>query len=221
MKVGTDGVLLGAWADVSNATKILDIGTGTGVIALMLAQRSNARIDAIDTDDQSCLQAKENILNSKFHERIKVHNQSLQKFCEEKSGKYNLIVSNPPYFQNSLKSENANRNISRHSDVAELNSEILIFSALKLLNLKGKFCLILPKTEGEKFVETSESKNLFCTKITRVFSKPKKNIIRLLLEFELTRKKMEEDFLTIETGRKPNDFTEEYKKLTRNFYLNF
>lgn len=220
MKVGTDGVLLGAWAESSHAKTILDIGTGTGIIALMLAQRnSNAKIDAIEIDEPSCIQAKENVLNSKFKERIRIINSPLEKFS---SGFfYDLIVCNPPYFSNSLKSKSIKRNLVRHGDFAGISSEILIKSALKLLKTDGKFCLILPNTEGEIFIKEAAKKNFFCNKLTRVFSKPNKKCFRLLMQFEKKKRNFSENYLTIETGEKPNDFSNEYKQLTKDFYLAF
>ena len=114
MKVGTDGVLLGAWANLEDCESILDIGTGTGIIALMAAQRSNAEIEAIDIEKNACLQATENIENSPWPTRINVHNESLQLFAEKTEKKYSHIISNPPFFCNSLLSDDKNRQLARH-----------------------------------------------------------------------------------------------------------
>jgi tRNA1Val (adenine37-N6)-methyltransferase len=126
MKVGVDGVLLGAWADCRNAGYILDAGTGSGLIALMLAQRSNAIIHAIDIDENSCNQAEINFTNSPFHDRLSVEHISFQNYFPPV--RYDLIVSNPPYFANSLKSPDKNRNLARHDEFLPI--EVLIKKAL-------------------------------------------------------------------------------------------
>lgn len=242
MKVGTDGVLLGAWTELPlepalnkmkpvSAKKYLDIGTGTGVIALMLAQKhypeqgqdsENIIIDAIDTDESSCIQARENIAASKFNGKINVIHQSLHQFIEKANqNSYDLIVSNPPYFFNSLKSPDTYRNRVRHSDISELGPETLISSALKLLTTDGIFSLILPKNEGGNFIIEAEKSFLYCNRLTHIFPKPGKECIRFLMQFQRSPSQMREDNLTIETGKALNDFTGEYKLLTREFYLNF
>ena len=116
MKVGTDGVLLGAWADVNNRQQILDVGTGTGLIALMLAQRSKAHIHAIDIDIDACLQARENITSSPFSQQVEVFHHALHEYRAICSIRYDLIVSNPPYFVNSLKCPNLQRNTACYND---------------------------------------------------------------------------------------------------------
>jgi tRNA1Val (adenine37-N6)-methyltransferase len=219
-KVGTDGVLLGAWADVSSAQKILDIGTGTGVIALILAQRSSAQIDAMDMDASSCALAEENVKNSIFAGRIKVIQKSLKQFAKEQESRYDLIISNPPFFFNSLKSPSEMKNRIRHSDFSEMSSGSLIESAKKLLNPEGKFCLILPPAEAELFISNARVKGLFCSKLTRVFSKPGKPCKRYLMQFEFQPLYTKEEILHIET-EEPNQFSEKYKNLTKDFYLRF
>lgn len=233
MKVGTDGVLLGAWTKVPNIPwiRILDIGTGTGIIALILAQKSFTKktqkhsaiiIEAIDIDESSCFQARQNIQESSFSDNIIVIHQSLKDFSQKADpNSYNLIVSNPPFFINSLKSGNKNRNITRHSDIAGLDNDALISSVLKLLSKDGKFSLILPRMEGENFIKEANKAGLYCTKLTRVFSKPGKDCIRLLMQFEFSQNELIESTLTIETGKGINDFSEEYKALTKEFYLHF
>ena len=120
MKVGTDGVLLGAWASTERCQRILDVGTGTGLIALMLAQRSTASLDAIDIDLDACLQARENIAKSPFANRIQVYQTSLSEYMPDENIKYDLIVSNPPYFIDSLKCPDTKRNLARHTDTLSL-----------------------------------------------------------------------------------------------------
>ncbi|MGZ3899523.1 MAG: tRNA1(Val) (adenine(37)-N6)-methyltransferase, partial [Bacteroidia bacterium] len=165
MKVGTDAVLLGAWIIPNGSKKILDIGTGTGIIALMLAQKSSAQIVAIDIDKDSTEQAKLNVAESNFR-NIEVQNVSLQVMAKTSDQKFNLIVTNPPYFIDSLKSNDGNRTIARHADL--LPFEDLITGVKKLLDDKGKFCLILPKNEAAIFREMAQQKGLYLSKLLRV-----------------------------------------------------
>lgn len=219
MKVGTDAVLLGAWANTEGANKILDIGTGTGVIALMLAQKSNAIIDAIDIDKNACNQAQENSDNSKWNERIFIHYSSLQDFAEENNDPYDLIISNPPYFIDSSKSSEAKRTTARHADI--LPYEQLLNGVLKLLSTKGRFYIILPLKEGEIFRDMAESEKLFLCKLTRVRTREDKATEkRLLMCFSRERKTFSEDSLTIEMNER-HQYTEEYKQLTKDYYLAF
>lgn len=219
MKVGTDAVLLGAWANTKDTKKILDIGTGTGIIALMLAQKSDAIIDAIDIDINACRQAQENISNSKWNDRICIHYSSLQDFVEENNEPYDLIISNPPYFIDSSKSSIAKRTTARHADL--LTYEQLLNGVLKLLSPEGKFYIILPVKEGEIFRDMAEKKKLFLCKLTRVRTREDKATEkRLLMCFGLERKSFSEDSLTIELNER-HKYTEEYKELTRDYYLGF
>ena len=146
MKVGIDGVLLGAWADVTSAKSILDVGTGSGLIALMLAQRSNAGITAIDIEPNAVLQAEENVGLSPWKDRVKVLEVSLQDFSVPEDEKFDLIVSNPPYFVNSLKNPDAVRLSARH--VTDLTHDVLLVKSLQLLKKTGRICLILPVNEA-------------------------------------------------------------------------
>ncbi len=219
MKVGTDAVLLGAWANPEGVNKILDIGTGTGIIALMLAQKSDTIIDAIDIDKNSCKQAQENVDSSKWNERIFIHYSSLQDFAEENNGPYELIISNPPYFIDSSKSSEAKRTTARHADV--LTYEHLLNGVLKLLSPKGRFYIILPSKEGEIFRDMAESNKLFLCKLTRVRTREDKTTDkRLLMCFGMERKTFSEDSLTIELNERHN-YTTEYKELTKDYYLGF
>lgn len=141
MKVGTDGVLLGAWADVSNSHRVLDIGTGSGLIALMLAQRSRARIDGIDIDAEACREATENVRQSPWPGKVRIINTSLQTFFP-KEERYDTIVSNPPFFNHSLPSPDAGRTLARHC--LQLNLQELFQNTHRLLTPGGIFSLILP-----------------------------------------------------------------------------
>ncbi|MCK4663910.1 MAG: methyltransferase, partial [Bacteroidales bacterium] len=158
MKIGTDSVLIGTWADCINLKNILDIGTGTGIIALMMAQRSDALITAIEIDHESYKQAKENVLNSAWTEQIFVKHISLQEFTENNTEKFDLIITNPPYFKNSFKPPDISRKIARHNDL--LSFEELVYCVSKLISENGFFSLIIPYTESDNFINIANKHNL-------------------------------------------------------------
>lgn len=217
MKVGADGVTLGAWADTNNVKSILDIGTGSGLIALMLAQRCDkAQIDAIDIDESAIKQAQINFNNSFWKNRINIFHLSLQDFVHSTRNKYDLVISNPPYFQNSLKSDNFKRNTARHTD--SLSHKELIDNSKLLLNTNGKLCLILPILEGEQCTEYAESQGLYCLKKVFVFPNPHLEPKRLLLEYSFQKQDCIVSKLTIETNER-HVYTPEYTRLVKNFYL--
>jgi len=216
MKVGIDGVLLGAWTDIENTGRILDIGAGTGLIALMLAQRCNSNIVAIDIDSGAILQAKENIRNSPWPDRIEVNEFSLQEFVIESTQLFDLIVSNPPYFINSLKAPSESRSTARHTD--SLTHEELIDNAIKLLSPAGRICLILPVKEGMQCVEFAESKGLYCTKQVTVLPKPNAAAKRLLLEFSFVPVRKAESELIIESDIR-HHYSPEFTELAKDYYL--
>jgi tRNA1Val (adenine37-N6)-methyltransferase len=218
MKVGTDAVLLGSWVNTSSAKTILDIGTGTGIIALMIAQKSTARIDAIDIDKNASIQAEENIQDCKWKERICIHHISLQQYVIDSARKYDLIVSNPPYFVDSSKALEESRTNARHTD--QLPFVDLLNGVLSLLNPTGSFYVILPKNESLVFREMAEEQKLFLTKLTRVITRTDKPEKRLLMQFEFTKKILEENSITIEQDERHN-YTDEYKELTKDYYLAF
>lgn len=218
MKVGTDGVLLGSWADCENAQRILDVGTGTGLIAIMLAQRSIAKIDAVEIDEDAFIQASDNVQGCKWHERISLEHAPFQEFYSSSDEKYDLIVSNPPYFINSFKPNCDKRNTARHTDTLPFGD--LLNGVDKLLSSKGKFCVILPYVEGCVFIAEAAGKDFYCTKKVEVkptFTKPTK---RLLLEFQRNKTSLVNQTLIIETNQR-HSFTDEYVTLTKEFYLHF
>jgi len=216
MKVGTDGVLLGAWANTENTKRILDIGTGTGLIALMLAQRTNAQIDAIDIDNDAVLQALDNVKNSPWCERINVYKTALQDFRLNETEKYDLIVSNPPYFNNSLKAPKANRTIARHT--ASLTHVDLLEHSKRLMTENGIICLILPVNEGLKIIDLGLNNGLFCNKMVYVHPTPNSKPIRLLLELSKIKNKTSIDSIEIETNVR-HEYSSDFNKLVRGFYL--
>ncbi len=219
MKVGTDAVLLGAWVNTANAKHILDIGTGTGIIALMLAQKSGAKIDAIDIDQNAFIQAQENVNNCLWKDRILIHNTALQKFSdEEREYKYDLIVSNPPYFVDSSKAIEESRTNARHTDQLPYND--LLNGVLNLLSPTGKFYVILPTKESELFRDLALENKLFLTKVMRVITRTDKPEKRWLMRFEFTQRSFSESSITIEKDER-HSYTDEYKELTKDYYLAF
>lgn len=218
MKVGTDAVLLGAWIQIEGAESILDIGTGTGVIALMMAQKGTAMITAIDIDASACEQSKENIGNSPWPDRIKVLNESLQQFTINNQHKFDLIVSNPPYFVDAYKSLEEARNQARHADQLPFNE--FINCAKLLLHEKGKICIILPTRESIKFRELAAANQLYLTRIMHIKTTEYKDEKRQMLQFELINKKLVDETLVIEQDERHN-YSKEYKELTKDFYLSF
>jgi tRNA1Val (adenine37-N6)-methyltransferase len=216
-KVGTDGVLLGAYADVSSAGKILDIGTGTGLIALMLAQRCKAFITAIEPDQESFSQACANIAGSKWSDRIKAEKISLQNFFPG-DDKFDLIITNPPYFADSLKNPDPGKAAARHNFL--LRNDDLLSGARRLLSEDGEFQIILPYPEGNVFIADAQGYGLYCNGILKIKPLPTSEIRRMVLTFTTHRQKATEKYLTIETG-KGYAFSEDYLALTKNFYLHF
>jgi tRNA1Val (adenine37-N6)-methyltransferase len=219
MKVGTDAVLLGSWIQPNGSTHILDIGTGTGVIALMLAQKTNASIVGIDIDVSATQQAQENVDESKFKNSITLFNTSFQDYVKTTALKFQLIVSNPPFFEQSLKSSDEKRSNARHADVLPFDD--LLDGVIKLLDVKGKFCLILPTLEAEKFRNMAQKKGLYLSKLLRVKSRVDKDTDkRHLMQFEFTPTEFSEETIAIEEDER-HSYTQAYKELTKAYYINF
>jgi tRNA1Val (adenine37-N6)-methyltransferase len=220
MKVGTDGVMLGAWVSVdTQPQRILDVGTGTGLIALMLAQRTAAaQVDAVEVDQEAARQAQQNAENSPWAERITVLHQNFNDFARLSTSRYDLIVSNPPYFRQSLASPDSGRTLARHAE--ELRHEELIKGTAQLLNLHGKLAVVMPYVEGNIFIALAAKSGLYCNRKLNVSTKKGKPVKRLLLEFSRNKEKLDEQNLYIENNAL-NSFTNEYKLLTKDFYLNF
>ena len=218
MKIGTDGVLLGAWAPVEqNPFSVLDIGTGTGIIALMLAQRSNAtQIDALEIEENAYEQATDNFENSPWNDRLFCFHAGLDEFMEEPEDEYDLIVSNPPFYAEDYKTKDEQRDLARFQDA--LPFEDLVEAADLLLSENGILAVIIPYIEEERFLKLANEFELYPTKITRVKGTPSSEIKRSLLA--LSRNKIDVptiDELVIEIGR--HEFTPEYIRLTKDFYL--
>lgn len=219
MKVGTDAVLLGSWIQPNGSTHILDIGTGTGVIALMLAQKTNASIVGIDIDVSATQQAQENVDESKFKNSITLFNTSFQDYVKTTSLKFQLIVSNPPFFEQSLKSSDEKRSNARHADVLPFDE--LLEGVIKVLDESGKFCLILPTLEADKFRNMAQKKGLYLSKLLRVKSRVDKDTDkRHLMQFEFKPTEFSEETIAIEEDQR-HSYTQAYKELTKAYYLNF
>lgn len=216
MKVGTDGVLLGAWTTIAAPKSVLDIGTGSGLIALMLAQRTQAYtfLDAVELELQDFMQAKENVRNSPWFNRIAVHHVAIQDFISQQS--YDLIVSNPPYFRKSLEPPERRRHQSRHG--ITLSFEELIVSVKRLLKPRGLFSVILPHAEGLHFIQMAKENGLHCSRQWSFRTRREKPVERLLLEFSFLQRLPETgEILLYSEG---SSWSEDYQNLTRSFYLN-
>lgn len=218
MKVGTDGVLLGAWAPIhDNPKSILDIGTGTGLIALMLAQRTSAeQIDALEISENAFEQATENFENSIWADRLYCYHAGLDEFIEEPDCEYDLIVCNPPFYSEDFKTNDVDRNLARFQDAMPF--EEIVEAAELLLSENGTLAIIIPFKEEEYFINLCAQAELFPVKATRIRGSATTNITRSLLAFkryELSIINANE--IIIENKR--HDYTEEYIELTKDFYL--
>lgn len=215
-KVGTDGVLLGAWVRIKEEdSHILDVGTGSGLIALMLAQRTGTaiRIDGVEIEEDDAKQATENVRQSPWPEKISIHPAAVQQFFPEK--KYDLIISNPPYFVNSLLPPEKKRSQARHTH--QLSFEDLLMAASRLLTKQGRLAVILPYAEGLKFIDLARSFYLIPARTTTFRSRVHKPAERLLLE--LTIEGVLEDESELILYGQGENWSEDYQKLTGEFYL--
>lgn len=217
MKVGTDSVLLGAWASVDhNPFNVLDMGTGTGVLSLMIAQRSNAeQIEAIEIDDDAFEQCVDNFESSPWNDRLFCFHASLLEYIEAVDEKFDLIICNPPFFSEDYKTDEKSRNLARFSDAMPL--EHIIFAVIHFLSKTGKFAVIVPYKEETRFIEEANLIGVYPNRILRVRGNENSEIKRSLIEFSYTENKTAISELTIETER--HQYTEDYIKLTKDFYL--
>jgi len=219
MKIGTDAVLIGAWTPISSeVNSILDIGTGTGIIALMLAQRSFAEtIDALEIDEDAYEQAVDNFENSPWGDRLFCYHAAFDEFVEEmQEEKYDLIVSNPPFFTNNSASEiTTSRETARLQ--ASLPFEELLHGVSQLLSENGILSIVIPKEEETTVVEIAAANNLYPNKITEVKGTKTAKVKRSLITFQFLQKEIKRDLLILEESR--HNYTPEYKKMVENFYL--
>lgn len=216
MKVGTDGVLLGAWADVTSAKRVLDIGTGTGLIALMIAQRCNAKITAVEIDNDAACEASQNFLESPWAERLSVEKADFEIYANECTEKYDVIVSNPPYFVNSLECPDDKRTKARHTDSLSYNT--LIEGASKLLTESGSIFLITPSDVEEIIDKCVKAYGMYV--VEKVYVCPVVNGLpkRILWKISKNNSVLKESDFAIEIDR--HKYTQEYISLTREYYLN-
>jgi len=217
MKIGTDGILIGAWSNSSEKKNALDIGSGTGVISLIIAQRfDDIKVDSLENSKNAIIDAKQNIKNCIWHKNINLIEKDFNKF--KPVVKYDLIVSNPPYFINSLKPINTDRSNARHESSLSYK-KILKFSIDHLSNL-GSLNIILPYDQLDKALSTSKAIGLNLKRTCTVYPKPNKPPHRVLLEFsKINSKTIEEELIIEEFGR--HKYSKDYKKLTRDFYTIF
>lgn len=217
MKVGTDGVLLGAWASLNHQPEtILDIGAGTGLIALQLAQRSMAEtIDAIELDENAYEQCVANFEGSPWADRLFCYHAGFDEFVEEIEDQYDLIVSNPPFYAEEMGSGDTSRDQARQS--SSLPFDELLKGVSGLLSEGGLFSVVIPYKEEQRFVALAATSGLYPKRITRVKGNPNVDYKRSLIEFGFSKSDIEESELTIERGR--HQYTEEYIRLTEAFYL--
>lgn len=217
MKIGTDGVLLGAWVSLqNNPYSILDIGAGTGLIALQLAQRSHAEtIDAIELDNDAYEQCVENFEASPWADRLFCYHASLDEFVAEIDETYDLIVSNPPFYTEQVSSGDESRDTARQN--LALPFDELVQSVKKLLSTNGSFATVIPFKEEKHFIALAKKNYLYLNRLTRVRGTSATEVKRSLLQFSFQKTALVENELIIEIGR--HQYTQEYKKLTAPFYL--
>ncbi len=217
MKIGTDGILLGAWANVNNTSSAIDIGTGTGIIALMLAQKnSSLTIDAIESDKAACIDAQTNFLSSPWLNRLNLYNEAIQEYNPKK--KYDCIISNPPFFEKSLKSVTNSRSLARHTNSLHYK-DLLEFSKNNLSD-NGSLSIILPVEQAFKCTTIADKYSLYLNRRCNVFPKPNKKQHRTLLELSKRNNELTENDLIIETENRHN-YTHDYINLTKDFYIIF
>lgn len=220
MKVGTDGVLLGAWCDLGEfPDAILDIGSGTGVISLMLAQRSDAMtIDAVEIDENAYEQTVQNFEQSDWGDRLFCYNTSFNEFADEmaeEEEQYDVIVSNPPFYTDDFETENDARNKARFT--SSLAFDDLLSGVSKILSDRGFFSVVIPFKEEVNFIELAKKQGLFPKKVCRVRGNETSDIKRSLLSFSFEKKELKEEELVIEKER--HQYTDAYINLTKDFYL--
>lgn len=217
MKIGTDGVLLGAWTSIKhNPFNVLDIGAGTGLLSLMIAQRSNAeQIEAIEIDDDAFEQCVENFENSPWNDRLFCFHASLLEYVEAVDEKFDLIICNPPFYSEDYKTQSKSRNLARFSDAMPM--EHIVFAVIHFLSKKGRFSIVLPHRKEKEFIEEASLIGLFPNRILRVKGNAESEIKRSLIEFSYQETDINISELIIETSR--DNYTQDYINLTKDFYL--
>ncbi len=219
MKVGTDGVLIGAWADSDNRDTILDIGSGTGLISLMLGQRfQQSSVTGVEIDPSAYTESLLNIRLSGWGGRIEILNQSIQEFAAGQHRKFGLIVSNPPFYQTSFRPEDVNRSIARHND--QLPFPDLLSAANKLLADNGSFCFILPAESQTEIDQLCVDLGLTIAKKCFVHPTPEKPAKRIMYSITKQTVPFQSELLVVESNGR-HQYSAEYRNLTKEFYLAF
>ncbi|MBG5892162.1 methyltransferase [Providencia rettgeri] len=218
MKVGTDGVLLGAWAPADGVQSVLDIGSGSGLIALMLAQRNAMLcVDAVELDSDAAVQAQENFIESPWADRLHVINQDIVSYSQLSSVQYDLIVSNPPYFEPAVACRDEKRDQARYT--ATLTHDVLLESAKSCLTSHGLFCLVLPYEVGEKIQKMAENSGWFTAFRVNVSDKPTTVYHRMLLGIQLQEIQTQVTSLALKDEK--GEYTDEFRKLIQPFYVKY
>jgi len=217
MKVSTEGCLLGAIADHDRSGSVLDVGTGTGLLALMIAQRTAGSITSVEADEDSCKQARLNIEASPWGKRIEVVHQTIQGFAENCSLAFDLIVSNPPFYTNYLPSDDIRRKLAMHT--YSLSMDDLAAVVQKLLDKEGLFYVLYPAYEAGIFAQTASRHGLFPHKNFIIKNKPDGAIFRMITAYGKSKVANQQTGITIRDGQ--NDYTEEFRELMKPYYLNF
>lgn len=216
--VGTDSVLLGAWAPVAGTQNVLDIGTGTGVVALMLAQRSErAVITAVEIDRDAADCAAANFEASPWVHRLALHADAIQNFSQTAVNQFDLIVSNPPFFTETSVSADVRRRLGRNTD--SLSQDALLDAVARLLAPGGSFCVVLPPVEGRRLIELAVTKRLYCNEETQVRARPGKSVERLLLRFTRDPRLFHRTALAIYSHDEV--YSPDFQALTKDFYVFF
>ena len=214
MKVGTDGCLLGGWFACMDSKRVLDIGCGTGLISIMAAQRCGATITGIEIDEKAATQARRNADNSPWGERIEIINGDLREYTADHC--FDTIVSNPPYFVNSLKCDDTSRTLARHSD--SLNSRTFFKKCSEILSEDGRISIVIPCDIIDEWKDAAMEHNLYPIRTTFIRTTPKKAPKRVLIEFGYgTQKESEENILTLEFTH--GEYSDDAKKILSKFYL--
>ncbi len=217
-KITTDSVMLGAWADFHGARNILDIGTGTGVLALMAAQRTDANIVAIEPDPGAFMQAGLNISDSPWHERITLINTGVQDYFPKAGLLFDAVITNPPFFVDSLPNPDPGKAMARHS--LTLSFRELLEAAIRLMVPSGTLHLVLPVNEAGQVIEIAGSLGLYCQRKLNVRPAPETPPSRVLMTLGYSQGNVEESTIVIEKGGRHN-YSDEYVSLTKDFYLKF
>lgn len=216
MKTGTDAILLGVWADVNGVDKVLDIGCGCGIISLLIASRCEANITAIDIDEDSILEASANFENSNFSSRMNTSLVDFKDFSSRKNEKFDLIISNPPFFENDLKSKNIRKASARHT--ISLSYHQLCEGSFNLLNPQGKFCLVLPYEFRNTFMKAARNYLFYLNRELIIFPRRGHSPNRVLLEFtKEINSNPEREFFSIREEN--NKFSKQYHQWLENYYL--